>query len=328
MHNLIYIENDSLDPYFNFALEYYLLKELDLKDDVFLFWRTVPTLMIGRHQNTIEEINCNYVKEKKICVVRRITGGGTIYTDPNGWQFSYIVKKPFTNIDFSEYVKPVINALAQQGIEAKYNDRNDIYIKGKKISGNSQYCDERCGLHHGSILFNTDLNELVKAITVSDDKIISKGLKSVRERVTNVKDHFDREINSIAFKNLIVDEILRNNDKRYALTLKDIDRVNEIRDQKFKSWEWNYGKSPKFKIIKSKRYEGGKIEFHLNIKQGCITECKIYGDFFCKGDIDYVSCSLAGCFYKEDNIRAVLKEINAESIFYKFSIDELVNCLI
>ncbi len=306
----------------------YLLKELNLNDDVFLFWRTVPTLMIGKHQNTIEEINYDYVKEKKICVVRRITGGGTIYTDPNGWQFSYIIKKPFMNIDFTEYVKPVINALAQQGIEASYNDRNDIYIKGKKISGNSQYCDEQCGLHHGSILFNTDLDELVRAITVSDDKIISKGIKSVRERVTNIKDYFDREINSIAFKNLIVNEILKNNEKRYILTLNDIDRVNEIRNQKFKSWEWNYGKSPKFNIIKSKRCKGGKIEFHLNIKKGYIAECKIYGDFFCKGDINYVSKALEGCFYKEENIRAILKEINAESIFYKFSIDELVSCMV
>lgn len=330
---MIYIENNSLDPYFNFALEYYLLKELDLNDDIFLFWRTMPTLMIGKHQNTIEEINQSYVKESDICIVRRITGGGTIYTDPNGWQFSYIIKtKPFTSINFTEYVKPVIAALASQGIEANYNDRNDVYIDGKKISGNAQYCDEKCGLHHGSILFDTDLDQLVKAITVSDEKIISKGIKSVRERVTNVKMYLDKEIDSLGFKDLIVNEILKNSeeikDSRYELTLTDLKRVNEISDQKFKSWEWNYGNSPKFQISKSNRYEGGKIEFNLNISQGKIAECKIYGDFFCRGDVSYVSKTLEGCVYEENNIRKALLEINAENIFYKFKLDELVNAII
>jgi lipoate-protein ligase A len=326
---MIYVENNSLDPYFNFALEYYLLKELDLGQDVFLFWRTEPTLMIGKHQNTIEEINSAYVKEKGIKVVRRITGGGTIYTDPNGWQFSFIIKeKSFGDINFETYTGPVIEALGQLGIDAKFNNRNDILIDGKKFSGNAQYSDESCTLHHGSLLFDTDLSELVKSITVSDDKIISKGIKSVRDRVTNLGDHMEKKIESLEFRDLMLQELLKNVEKTYVLTPEDLTRVQEITNDKFKQWDWNYGESPDFNITKSKRLAGGKIEFSLNVNGNHIDDCKIYGDFFCKGDIDDISNALVGCLYKEEDIRKVFENINIEERFYLMTIEELVSCII
>lgn len=300
---MIYVENNRLDPYFNFALEYYLLKELDLGQDVFLFWRTEPTLMIGKHQNTIEEINNAYVKEKGINVVRRITGGGTIYTDPNGWQFSFIIKNQlFGDISFETYTGPVIEALAQLGIDAEFNNRNDILIEGKKFSGNAQYSDESCTLHHGSLLFDTDLSELVKSITVSDDKIISKGIKSVRDRVTNLGDHMEKKIDSLEFRDLMLKELLKNVEKTYVLTQEDLTRVEEIANDKFKQWDWNYGESPDFNITKSNRLAGGKIEFNLNVNKNLIDDCKIQGDFFCKGDVEDISKALIGCQYKEEEI--------------------------
>lgn len=326
---MIYVENNSLDPFFNFALEYYLINELDLSDEYFMFWRTEPTLMIGKHQNTIEEINQDYVKEKNIHVVRRISGGGTIYTDPNGWQFSFIVKnKSSRDIDFNTYTAPVIAALSELRVDAELNGRNDITINGKKISGNAQYSNNECILHHGSILFNTDLDELVKSITVSDDKIVSKGIKSVHERVTNVVDNLDKKIDTLEFRDLMIGYLLKNVEGTYKLTQEDILRVNEIADNKFRTWEWNYGKSPKFNITKSKRFKGGKVEFKLNVDNGYIEQCKIYGDFFSKGDIETVSHSLIGCPYKEDDIRTRLDKIGAADFFHMVDIDELLSCII
>lgn len=326
---MIYIENQSLDPSFNFALEYYLIKEKEIGDEIFLFWRTEPTLMIGRYQNTIEEINQDYVKQKNIHVVRRISGGGTIYTDPNGWQFSFIIKnKEYNEIDFKKYTDPIIDALSNLGIKACFNNRNDILIEGKKFSGNAQYIEPKCILHHGSILFNTNLEELVKAITVSDEKIISKGIKSVRDRVTNVINYMDRKIESVEFKELMLSYLLKNVSSDYQLSKADIQRIEEIANEKFRSWEWNYGKSPKFNITKSNRFKGGKIEFNLNVNKGIIQECKIFGDFFSKGDIAIVSSSLIGCPYKEEDIRVRLNGIDVAKYFYLIDIDELISCII
>lgn len=326
---MMYVENNSQDPYFCFALEYYLMKEIDLKQDFFLFWRTTPTIMIGKHQNTLVEINQDYVKEKQIQVVRRITGGGTIYTDPATWQFSFIIKNKLgNNINFAIYTDPVMKALLKLGIHADCSNRNDILIKGRKVSGNAQYIDSNCTLHHGSILFDTKLDELANALTVSEEKIISKGIKSVRERVTTITEHLQEKIDMLAFKELMLHDLLQSTDGSYELTPKDIKRVNEIADDKFRQWEWNYGRSPKFNMIRSKRFAGGKVEFNIYVNKGVIEQCKIYGDFFSQGDIEIVSRSLLGCLYKEENISGALEDIHAAKYFYLISNEDLVRCII
>lgn len=326
---MMYVENNSLDPFYCFALEYYLLKEINLKNDFFLFWRTAPTIMIGKHQNTLAEINQDYVKEKQLQVVRRITGGGTIYTDPDTWQFSFLIKnQTYKDINFATYINPIMKAFSALGIHSDFSSRNDILIKGKKVSGNAQYCDSQCTLHHGSILFDTKLDELVKALTVSEEKIISKGIKSVRERVTTIAEHLNEKIDVLGFKKLMLHYLLQNVAGSYELTPKDLQRVNEIADGKFRQWEWNYGKSPKFNIIRSQRFEGGKVEFNINVNKGIIEQCQIYGDFFSQGDIEIVSRSLRGCPYKEENIRAALENICAENYFYLISNEDLVRCII
>ncbi len=187
---MIYIENNSTDPFFNFALEYYLITEKQLPEDqIFIFWRTEPTLMIGKYQNTIEEINEDYAKKNGIKVVRRITGGGTIYTDLGGWQFSFITKGLAETIDFNKYIGPVMEGLKKLDVPAEFNSRNDLVIHGKKFSGNAQCMLNGYTLHHGSLLFDTDFEQMVKCLTVDDYKIISKGIKSVKERVTNISEH-------------------------------------------------------------------------------------------------------------------------------------------
>ncbi len=325
---MIYIENDSTDPFFNFALEYYLITEKKLSEDqIFIFWRTEPTLMVGKYQNTIEEINQNYAKENGIKVVRRITGGGTIYTDMGGWQFSFITRGQSESIDFSKYISPVIEGLKKLDVRAEFNSRNDLVIQGKKFSGNAQCMLNGYTLHHGSLLFSTDFEQMVKCLTVDDYKIISKGIKSVKERVTNISDHLTKPIDTDTFKKLMVDSIMQGSKEHYQLTDTDLARIKAIAKEKFASWEWNYGKSPKFNITKTGRFDGGKMEFKLDVNKGKITDCHIYGDFFGTMDISVLSNALIGADYEKESIKKAIAQGDIKQGFYNINVDELAEII-
>lgn len=325
---MIYVENNSTNPYFNFALEYYLIREKQLPDnEIFIFWRTEPTVMVGKYQNTLEEINQKYVEDNKINVVRRITGGGTIYTDMGGWQFSFLTRSSDKQIEFSKYISPVIDGLKKLGVTAEFNSRNDLVIKGKKFSGNAQCMMNGYTLHHGSLLFDTDFEQMVKCLTVSDYKIISKGIKSVRERVTNISEHLPEPIDGVEFKKLMVQSIMKGSDNEYKLTQADLDRVNEIAREKFESWEWNYGVSPKFNITKEGRFDGGRMEFRLDVNKGIIESCHVYGDFFGSVDISVLCNGLIGCRYNKESVKSALEKLNLEHAFYNINYQELADII-
>ncbi|WP_373484094.1 lipoate--protein ligase [Acetobacterium sp.] len=325
---MIYIENNSTDPFFNFALEYYLITEKQLPEDqVFIFWRTEPTLMIGKYQNTIEEINEDYAKKNGIKVVRRITGGGTIYTDMGGWQFSFITRGLAETIDFNKYIGPVIEGLKKLDVPAEFNSRNDLVIDGKKFSGNAQCMLNGYTLHHGSLLFNTDFEQMVKCLTVDDYKIISKGIKSVKERVTNISEHLTKPIDTDTFRKLMVESIMQGSKAEYKLTAADLDRINVIAREKFASWEWNYGKSPKFNITRTGRFDGGKMEFKLDVNNGKIIDCTIYGDFFGTMDIKVLCDALIGIAYEKESIKKAIAAGGIKQGFYQINVDELADII-
>lgn len=324
---MIYVDNNSTDPFFNFALEHYFMAEKKLEDDVFVFWRTSPTLMIGKYQNAAEEINERFVREQGIHVVRRVTGGGTIYTDMGGWQFSFITRGEAGQIDFQTYVTPVIEALQSLGVAAEFNSRNDLVIGGRKFSGNAQCMKSGCTLHHGSLLFHTDLEQMVRCLSVDDYKIISKGIKSVRERVTNISEHLTRDISPEAFKSLMVERIRKGSAKEYVLTDADRARIEEIADQSFRTWEWNYGKAPKFNITKTGRFDGGKMEFRLDVEQGVIKSCRVYGDFFGSMDIEELCEALVGCRYEKESVRESLMALDLAKAFYRIDQEELIDLI-
>lgn len=325
---MIYIENNSTDPYFSFALEYYLMQEKNLPaDQIFMFWRTEPTLMIGRYQNTIEEINGKYAKEHNINVVRRVTGGGTIYTDLGGWQFSFISKGK-EQIDFYKYITPIIDALNNIGVKAEFNSRNDLVINNKKFSGNAQCTSNGYTLHHGSLLFDTDLEQMVRCLTVDDYKIISKGIKSVKERVTNISEHLLKPLDSMQFRRIMVNSIVEDSCKEYKLTEIDLKRINEISREKFKRWDWNYGKSPKFNITKVGRFDGGKVEFKLDVNSGIIESCSIYGDFFGAVDVSKICQVLIGSKYNKEGVMEAFSKIDIENAFYNIKANDLLETII
>ena len=326
---MIYINSNSTSPYFNFALEEYLLTKKDVGDDeIFLFWRTNPTVMVGRYQNTYCEINEKYVKEHNVNVVRRNSGGGTIYTDMGAWQFTFI-KKNYQDdeISFEKFTKPVIEALRKEGIDAHSNSRNDIHIGKKKFCGNAQYKKENAILHHGSMLFNTDIKAMVESITVAEEKIIAKGIKSVRDRVINISEVMDKNITSEDFRDIMLNTLLENS-STYTLTEGDLKEINKIKEEKFESWDWNYGKNPVFNVNRWKRFKGGRIDFKLDVKKGVIKNCAVEGDFFLNGDISEFEKSFVDCKYVKNDISELLDKLNLDNHFYEISKDDLLECLI
>lgn len=326
---MIYINSNSASPYFNFALEEYLLEHKDLGDDeIFLFWRTNPTIMVGRYQNTYSEINEKYVKENNINVVRRNSGGGTIYTDMGAWQFTFIEKNyKEEGISFEKFTGPIVDALQKQGIDANFNSRNDLLIGKRKFSGNAQYRKNNAMLHHGSILFNTDIQAMVKSITVAEDKIIAKGIKSVRERVINISEVMNNIITSEDFRDIMLENLLKNS-TIYTLTEDDVKSINKIKEEKFESWDWNYGKNPIFNINRHKRFDGGCVDFKLDVKKGIIKNCTMEGDFFLSGDISIVEKSFINCKYAKEDISKLLDTLDIEKHFYKITKDDLLECII
>lgn len=309
---MLEIINTSTDPFFNLALEEYLLNRQDIKEDIFLLWQNRPVVVIGRNQNTVEEINQEFIRSRGIEVVRRISGGGAVYHDLGNLNFTFIADdEPGLKLEFTRYTAPVIKALEIIGIKAEDQGRNDITIQGRKFSGNAQCRLHGRVMHHGTILFDSDLEDMQEALTVDPAKISSKGVRSVRSRVTNIKEHAP-SLTIEEFMDILKNTIDKTRDCR-ELHPTELSAVESLRDNKFRSFEWVYGSSPPFNVRKSRRFDWGGIEFCIEVKKGHITECKIYGDFFATRDVGSIERQLLGLRYRNEDMRHALETLNLPS---------------
>lgn len=327
-----YIENYSTDPCYNLAFEEYVFKNLPLEDGGYvLLWRNEPSIIIGKNQNAIEEINMEFVKENNIHVVRRVTGGGAVYHDLNNLNFSFIIKaERLGEIDFKTYTIPVLKALEKLGISCELSGRNDITIDGKKFSGIAQSVIKGRVLNHGTLLFDSELHILSKALKVRRDKIESKGVKSVSSRVTNIKPHMKEDADVLEFRDILLKNIfeyINEPIERYELTEEDKDAIQEMVDERYRTWEWNFGKSPKFNYKSYKRFAGGGVEIRLQVEKGLIDNCKIYGDFFGKGDVTILEEKLKGIKFDEDSVKTALEDLTVSDYLGRISKEEFIMCL-
>lgn len=325
---MIYIETGSTDVYYNFALEYYFTVEKKLSDTVFLFWRTTPTLMIGKYQNVLEEINKPYVDQHNIKLVRRMSGGGTIYTDLGGWQFTFIQHQNNGDIEFHQYIAPVIDALQELGIEAAFNGRNDLTIGDRKFSGNAQYRLEDCIVHHGSLLFHTNIEQMVASTTVDDYKILSKSIKSVRDRVTNITEHLSAPMEAETFKDSMVRHIMAGSTATYQVTAEDDACIRQIAQEKFNNWEHIYGADPKFNIERTGRFAGGKMQFKIDVQKGIIRGISVYGDFFSTLDAETICAALINCRYDQSAVLEALLTHHIDGAVYRISAKEMATAIV
>lgn len=331
---MLYVyNNDTLDVAISFAIEELLLNKLDHADETyFMFYSMKPSIIVGKSQNTVEEINTDHVQANDVNVIRRLSGGGAVYNDEGDLSFSFITKddgKSFNN--YEKFTKPVIRALRKLGVNAELSGRNDIEIDGKKVSGNAQFFTNGKMYNHGTLMFDVNLENVAAALNPNPEKIESKGVKSVRSRVTNIREHLEQDMDIHEFRRTLLRYIFETDSvddvPKYKLTDEDWLAINNILENRYRSWEWNYGKSPKFNVERSQRFPAGTIDVRLQVDKGLIESAKIYGDFFGIGDIGNVEERLVGSRYEYAALKDALSGIEAGHYFGNISKEEFLGML-
>lgn len=325
------IDAPATDPAFNLALEQYVFDTLPRDRSWFMLWRNDNAIVIGRYQNTLAEINPSKVKEKGIKVVRRLSGGGAVYHDLGNLNFTFIQDADQSGmLDMGQFCRPVAQALRAMGVDAQINGRNDITIGGKKFSGNSQYVREGRVMHHGTILYSSDLETVGQVLWADPEKIQAKGIASVRSRVTTVRAHMPYPVPLEEFKARLLEEISRERPMEpYTLTQADIEAVEAIKRERYDCWEWNYGVSPPCDILRRRRVEGcGTVEAHLHLERGRIVSLAFFGDFFSAAEPEELAQLLLGCPLEETALKQRLAAVEVPRYIAGLTAGELADILL
>ena len=291
-------------------MEAYAFRELVDEDELFILWINRPAIIVGKHQNTIQEINKEYTDAHDIKVVRRLSGGGAVYHDLNNLNYTIISNKADEGaFDFKTFSQPVIATLADLGVKAEFTGRNDLEIDGKKFCGNAQAYYKGRMMHHGCLLFDVDMSVLGQALKVSKDKVESKGVKSVRARVTKMKEFYPEMT-------------------EYVLSEDDLAKIQESYEKQFNTWDWTYGQSPEYTVERNVRYPAGKISTYANVENSIIKSVKIYGDFFGIGDVSDIEELLVGVPYEYEDVLAKLKPIDTTLYFSRMTTEEVAKAIV
>ena len=324
-----YIKTNWDVPYYNFALESYLLKHAP-EDEYVFFYIHAPSIIIGKHQNALEEINQTYVEKHKIVVARRLSGGGAVYHDEGNLNFSFVKPTAASEMtNFEKFTRPVIETLNKLGVEAELSGRNDILVDGKKVSGNAQFYTNGRLLSHGTLLFNANLAVLSQALNVKPLKIQSKGIRSVVSRVANISEYLKDDMSIYALKDAIIEHLAeRLRIDEYVLSADELKQIEQNAREHFASWAWNYGKTPRFELQKMDKFECGIIDVRLNVNRGRIESLKIYGDFFALQELDIIEQTLQGLPYRKDAIAEVIDDALVQATFKNLSAQAFIDLLI
>lgn len=324
---MLIINSPSNDAYFNIALEEYLLYKFP-EASIFLLYVNAPSIIVGKFQNTLAEINLDFVSEKKIKVVRRMSGGGTVYHDLGNLNFSFhtlLGEDDF--MDFSKFTKPVVKVLNQWNVPAKLEGRNDLLVEGRKFSGNAKLARNGKMIQHGTILFDSDMTVLDYALKINPLKYKDKAVKSNRSRVVNLKEFLNENITLKDLEKALIDEMLLLNPSAtlYDLTDNDILGVESLIKEKYKTWDWNFGFSPKYSFQNAIKIPAGFIELHLEVvRGGTIEKAKVFGDFFASEGIEVFEEKLIGLNHNEADVSAFLKSIDLTVYFGNVTFDEII----
>lgn len=309
-----FIEYDCTDPYFNLAAEEYLFMRKD-PETIFRLWQNDNTIVIGKNQNPYSEINIEFAREKQVNISRRMTGGGAVYHDLGNICFTFVADTDKNAYDFTKFTRPVIGALADMGIHAENQGRNDIAIQGRKISGNAQFVLGGRVLHHGTLLFDSDLDFIGSCLNVSEEKLKSNSVASVKSRVANISEYTKKSIQEFwsALRSYVMNEY--GCESLSTFTDREIRDISKLRDEKYASSDWIYGASPDYDFSVSKRFEGcGNINFVANVKSGFFENCRIFGDFFGTGPVSDIEKLLNKIPHSPEAVERALE--NAEISYY------------
>lgn len=325
---MLCIRNTSLDPFFNQATEEYFLKNSD--ENIFMLWQNTNTIVVGKHQNTLAEINVDHVKERGISVVRRLTGGGAVFHDLGNLNYTFIMGygPEGAKVDFNKYNQPIIDVLATLGVTATFSGRNDILINEQKFSGNAEhiYLQKQRVLHHGTLLYASKIQDISDALNINPLKYEGKARKSVKSRVTNISSHLKEDIGVAQFTDTVMEHITRlyPDAVPYEITEEDRAAIQKLADEKYSQWHWTYGYSPNYGLKKGVKTPGGHVEVHLNVEKGVISELAIFGDFFVNKDIDELVEAIKGVEHRENAVLNRLQELGSEQYLNNISATELL----
>ena len=316
----------SHDPFYNQAFEEFVF-ETFRDDDVFLLWQNSPTVIVGSYQNICREVHVDTLRKLGIPIVRRMTGGGTVYHDLGNVNYTYITNQDGP-LDYDRCLEPVIEALNGIGVLARKNRTCDIAIGDQKISGSAQRAAGGRLLHHGALLFQSDLAVLDQITTHhKNDCFQSKGTVSAICPVTNIADHLPSPMDAETFKECMVRHIMGGSDTVYEITPEDDQRIREIAAEKFNNWERIYGADPKFNIERTGRLAGGKMQFKIDVQKGVIQSAAVYGDFFSTLDGSTICAALAGCRYERSAVLEALKAHGIDGAVYRISAREMAEVI-
>lgn len=326
---MLFVDNQNMtDPRLNLALEEYLLRHVTIAEPMVLFYVNEPAVIMGRNQNTLEEIDPEYVQAQGIHLVRRLSGGGAVFHDLGNLNFSFITPGSDDLHNFARFTEPVIQALRGLGAAAELRGKSDIFVQGKKISGNAQYASQGRMFSHGTILFDTDLGRMLQALNPRRVQITSNAVQSVRNFVLNIRELLPPEMDIQGLKRALLRQIFGGEVwPRYELTAVSWQHVAQIADTRYRTWEWNVGHSPKFNVQKSERLPVGKIDVRLEVENGRIHTIKFYGDFTGQQEITDLENRLTGLRYDPATLADALSQIDPTPYFGSISLTDWLQML-
>lgn len=322
-----YYLNTQTDPSFNLAAEQYLLQNAN--EDCFMLWRNHNTIVVGKNQNTVSQINPEFVKEHGITVVRRITGGGAVYHDLGNINFTFIkVGGHVKKIDFCAYTRPILEYLNQSSVPARLDGRNDLIVDGLKISGNAQHIHKAKVLHHGTLLFDVDLEMLATVLLTDPEKYRDKAVQSIRSRVTNIRKYIPGHPTVEQF----MDDLGLHMQKFHNAAVtrfceKDLKQINRLASEKYQQWSWNFGESPAYDFSKSTRTPGGTLDIRMQVKDGTIEDIRIFGDFFGIDPVSDIEALLTDCRHDPQAVKKMLNTVDMQRYIKDVTSDHLIQSM-
>jgi lipoate-protein ligase A len=318
---MLFVDNLGItDARVNLALEEYVFRHKPTDEDVLLFYVNERAIIIGRNQNTIEEIDADVVSTRDVTVVRRLSGGGAVYHDTGNLNFSFMtpdVKGRFNRYD--QFTQPVVEVLHDLGVPAELGGRNDILAGGRKISGNAQFAAPTRMFSHGTLLLDSDLDAVTAALRPKPGKVESKGVKSIRSRVANISEFLRDPIDVGELRERIIERIFGTRDRaripQIPLSDADWEAVRALAQSRYGSWAWNYGENPPSNVQRARRFPAGEIDVRLEVRDGHIGGARIFGDFMGREAVDVLEARLAGLPYDRAAIAEALRDVTLSDFF-------------
>jgi lipoate-protein ligase A len=328
-----FVDNHGItDAHVNLALEEHVLRNAPGDDDILLFYINAPSIIIGRNQNTVEEINSDVVADRGVQVVRRISGGGAVYHDLGNLNFSFMTRDVQGRFNrYDKFNRPVVEVLNALGVPAELGGRNDILADGRKISGNAQFATATRMFSHGTLLFDSNLDDVTAALRPRPGKIESKGVKSIRSRVANISEFLHAPISVEELRERIIEQIFGTRDRaripQVELGEADWNAVHELVARKYGAWEWNYGENPPAAVQRAQRFPAGEIDVRLELQNGTISAIRIFGDFMGRREVRELEERLRGARYQRTAIAAALAGCELRDYFGEIPTQDVLGVL-